>query len=93
MPPTIVFPKVADVIASPISALSAIRISLNQTGANFEAGLPQGGPSLPKSGGGTSFKLPDVLAFFKGPAAAQAVNQKTTEQPSAKTSKSVFNYK
>ena len=93
---SLVFPKADVLTKGPVSALSEIRNSFSLTQANIEASLPQGGPGLPNGGSGASamgLKLPDIMAFFKGPAAQNAPSAKKTEATKVETPRSTFNYR
>ena len=92
---SLVFPKVDILAKGPVSALSEIRNSFSLTQANIEASLPQGGPGLPNGAGASAMglKLPDIMTFFKGPAAQNTPTAKKTETTKVETPRSTFNYR
>ncbi|MGA2160171.1 MAG: hypothetical protein ABSG90_13280 [Dehalococcoidia bacterium] len=90
---SLVFPKVDILAKGPVSALAEIRTSFSLTQANIESSLPQGGPGGGSGASATGFKLPDIMAFFKGPGAQNAPTTKTTETSKVQSPKSVFNYR
>jgi hypothetical protein len=97
-PNSFVFPKFDILGKGPIPALAEIRTSFSMSQANIESSLPQGGPGLPGGPGGQGasamgFKLPDIMAFFKGPAAQNAPTTKKTETNKVETPRSTFNYR
>lgn len=93
--PSIVLPDLSMAASSPTGLLSSIRTSLSQTGANIEAALPTGGPSLPKPSGTPAGKMTlpklELPQIFKGPGATA---ETTPPKPAkAATVASTFTFK